>query len=123
LLTLAPGNYEAHYNLAWLDSRDGHAEEAVRHLQAALQSDPKSSGAHNALGSIYLQRKDLEGAGKEFTEAARLDPQFVFAHYNLGLVLQLQGAKDRSAAEFRKALQIDPRFEPARAALARMGLN
>jgi choline-sulfatase len=123
LLALAPGNYEAHYNLAWLDSREGHSEEALGHLQAAVQSDPKSSAAHNALGSIYLQRKDLERAGREFSEAARLDPQFVFAHYNLGLVLELQGAKDRSAAEFREALKIDPRFQPARAALTRMGMN
>ena len=123
LLTLAPGNYEAHYNLAWLDSRDGHTEEAFAHLQAAVKSDPANAVAHNALGSIYLQRKDLERAGQQFSEAVRLDPKFVFAHYNLGLVLELQGAKDASADQFREALKISPRFQPARAALTRRGLN
>ena len=123
LLKLAPANYEAHYNLAWLDSREGHAEEALRHLQAAVKSDPDSAGAHNALGSIYLQRRDLEDAGKEFAEAARLDPKLIFAHYNLGLVLQLQGSKQASADEFRAALKIDPNFRPAQKALAQLGLN
>ncbi|MEP6538164.1 MAG: sulfatase-like hydrolase/transferase, partial [Bryobacteraceae bacterium] len=123
LLKMAPGNYEAHYNLAWLDSREGHAENALAHLQSAVQSKPDSPVAQNALGSIYLQRRDLEHAGKAFAEAVRLDPQFVFAHYNLGLVLGLQGAKDAAAEKFRTALKIDPHFEAARAALTRMGLN
>jgi tetratricopeptide (TPR) repeat protein len=123
LLTIAPADYEAHYNLAWLDSREGHTAEAFVHLQAAVKSNPASSLAHNALGSIYLQRKELEHAGEEFGEAVRLDPRFVFARYNLGLVLQLQGAKDAAAEQFREALKVDPQFQPARAALTRMGLN
>ena len=123
LLNIAPGNYEAHYNLAWLDSRDGHPEQAQRHLEAAVQSEPRSSAAHNALGSIYLQQKDLERAGREFNEAVRLDPKSVFAHYNVALVLQLEGATDRAVAEFRKCLKLDPNFQPAHAALARLGLN
>jgi tetratricopeptide (TPR) repeat protein len=123
LLTLDAGNYEAHYNLAWLDTHDGHNGEAVAHLQAALKSNPGSATAHNALGSIYLQRKDLEHASKEFAEAVRLDPKFVYAHYNLGMVLELQGAKDAAAEQFRETLSLAPRFQPARDALTRMGLN
>ena len=123
LLALDAGNYEAHYNLAWLDTHDGHNEEALAHLQGALKSNPGSATAHNAAGSIYLQRKDLENAGKEFREAVRLDPKFVYAHYNLGMVLELQGAKDAAADQFRETLSLAPRFQPARAALSRMGLN
>jgi tetratricopeptide (TPR) repeat protein len=123
LLTLDGGNYEAHYNLAWLDTHDGHGEEAVAHLQTALKSNPDSATAHNALGSIYLQRKDLERAAEEFREAVRLDSKFVYAHYNLGMVLELQGARNAAADQFRETLSLAPRFEPARAALTRMGLN
>jgi tetratricopeptide (TPR) repeat protein len=123
LLKLDPANFEAHYNLAWLDSREGHADDAFAHLKAAVESNPSNSVAHNALGSIYLQRRDLDRAGKEFSEAVRLDPQFSFAHYNLGLVLDLKGAKDAAADQFREALKIDPRFEAARSALARKGLK
>ena len=83
LLAIAPNDYEAHYNLAWLDSREGHTSEAFVHLQAAVKSNPASATAHNALGSIYLQRKDLEPAGKEFAEAARLDPKFAFARITI----------------------------------------
>lgn len=123
LLALDAGNYEAHYNLAWLDTQEGHNAEAQAHLQAALKSNPDSATAHNALGSIYLQRKDLEHAGKEFGEAVRLDPKFVYAHYNLGTVLELQGAKDAAVDQFRETLKLAPRFQPARAALTRLGAN
>jgi tetratricopeptide (TPR) repeat protein len=123
LLRIAPGDYEAHYNLAWLASRDGHLDESVRHLQAAIQSDPQSAVAHNALGSIYLQQKNLDRAGAEFKDAIRLDPKLAFAHYNLGLVLGNKGDRDGAAEQFREALKADPQFRAARDALQRLGQN
>jgi choline-sulfatase len=123
LLRIAPGDYEAHYNLAWLASRDGRLDESVRHLQAAIQSDPQSAVAHNALGSIYLQQKNLDRASAEFKDAIRLDPKLAFAHYNLGLVLGNKGDRDGAAEQFREALKADPQFRAARDALQRLGQN
>ncbi|HWB96902.1 MAG TPA: tetratricopeptide repeat protein, partial [Bryobacteraceae bacterium] len=122
LLTIAPENYEAHYNLAWLAGRAGRLDEAIGHLRKAIQADPKNAAAHNALGSIYLQQKNWELAGAEFRTAVRLDPKLGFAHYNLGLVLGQQGDRQGAAQAFREALKADPQLEPARAALSRMGL-
>ena len=122
LLTLAPQNYEAHFNLAWLAGQSGHLDEAIAHLQSAIKADPASAAAHNALGSIYLQQKDLERAGSEFREAVRLDPRLAFAHYNLALVLGSKGDRDGAAREFRESLKADPQLQPARDALKRMGL-
>jgi tetratricopeptide (TPR) repeat protein len=123
LLKIAPGDYEAHYNLGWLASRDGRLDEAVRHLQAAIRANPQNAVARNALGSIYLQQKYLDRAGAEFKEAIRLDPKLAFAHYNLGLVLGSKGDRDGATEQFREALKTDPNLQPARDALQRMGQN
>ncbi len=47
----------AHYNLGWLLQRQGKTEEAVSHLQQALQLDPSLSPAVQLLDEI--QRNDI----------------------------------------------------------------
>ena len=92
-------------------------------MQAALGADPSSADAHNALGSVYLRKGNLERARDEFTEAVRLAPESAWAHYNLGLVFRGQGRSDEAAHEFRLALASDPQLRAARKALESLKQN
>jgi tetratricopeptide (TPR) repeat protein len=120
LLTVAPADYEANYNLGVLDTIEGRWEEGVRHLRAALEADPQSAEAHNSLGSLYLRQGSLGPAEQEFTAAIQLQPKFAWAHYNLGLVLRQQKRNQEAALAFRRALTADPNFRAAREALDRL---
>jgi arylsulfatase A-like enzyme/tetratricopeptide (TPR) repeat protein len=117
LLTVAPRDYVAHYNLGWLAGLEGNVEEGLGHLQVAVEVEPKNAEAHNALGSLYLRQGDLPKAQDQFAEATRLSPGSAWAHYNLGVVFAREKNKERAVSEFKQALQADPNFRPAREAL------
>lgn len=74
LAAIAPGNYNAHYNLGILAMREGRTEEAVRELQAAARVDTGSPQAHAALGSLYYAQGDWSRAGEELRQALAIDP-------------------------------------------------
>jgi len=118
ILTIAPDDFAAHYNLGALAVLDSRWEEGERHLLAARRSDPQAAEAPNTLGSLYLRRGELERARDAFEEAIRLEPKFASAHYNLGLVFRRQKLGEKAEREFREALAADPQFQPERAALA-----
>lgn len=120
LLTIAPRDYVAHYNLGWLAGMEGNLDEGVRHLQVAVDVEPDNAEAHTALGSLYLRRGNLPEAQDQFADATRLTPKTALAHYNLGVVFAREKNNEEAAGEFKKALQADPNFGPAREALQRM---
>ncbi|MEX2260296.1 MAG: sulfatase-like hydrolase/transferase [Bryobacteraceae bacterium] len=119
LLSIDAGNYEAHYNLAWLAAMDKRLDEGVRHLLEAVKTKPNDAAARNALGGLYLRLGSLEKAKSELDQAVRLDSKSPWAHYNLGLVLRQQGDTAGAARQFQRALDVAPQFGPAREALSR----
>jgi Tfp pilus assembly protein PilF len=72
---------------------------------------------------VTLRRGDLECADAEFKNAIHLEPKFAWAHYNLGLVYRQKKRREDAVREFREALNSNPRFDPARQALASMGMK
>ena len=52
----------------------GNLPAAANALRQALAADPKSSGAHMAMGNLYLVQKDYKQAGEELKKAADLAP-------------------------------------------------
>ena len=118
LLSVDAGNYEAHFNLGWLDAREQRLNDAIKHLQAAIAVRPKDAPARNALGGLYLRTSKLAEAEAELTEAARLDPKSPWAFYNLGLVSKMKGDRQNAAKYFKQALNAQPAFRPAQDALA-----
>jgi tetratricopeptide (TPR) repeat protein len=52
----------------------GNLVAAENAFRQALAVDPKSPAAHNALGDLYLLKKDQKQAGEEFKNAAELAP-------------------------------------------------
>jgi tetratricopeptide (TPR) repeat protein len=66
----------------------GRSDEAIELLRNAIGLRPDSSMLWNTLGTIVIERGDLESAESFFSEAVRLDPKFAKARYNLGQVKQ-----------------------------------
>ncbi len=60
--------------LANLFLHKGNLAAAGDAVRQALTIDPKSAGAHIAMGDIYLYRKDLKQASEEYKKAADLAP-------------------------------------------------
>ena len=120
LLSMDAGNYEAHYNLAWLAALDKRLDEGVRHLLQAVKTRPNDAAARNALGGLYMRLGNLEKAKSELNQAVRLDSKAPWAHYNLGLVLRQQGDTAGAARQFQNALDVAPGFRPAQEALERL---
>ena len=117
---LEAGNFEAHYNLAWLTARENRLADGVEHLKKAVAARPRDAAARNALGGLYLRLGKLPEAEAELAEAGRLDPKSPWAPYNLALVRDKRGDRPGAIAQFRRALQVDPSFAPARSALAKL---
>jgi tetratricopeptide (TPR) repeat protein len=81
--------------------------------QAALAANPDSWLAHNNLGSVLLERGQLDEAMGHFQRALEFQPGYSTAHYNLGGVLRQKGQLDEAMAHFRKAVEIQPEYSMA----------
>ncbi len=93
-----------HYDrgLAWMyEAQPERAEESFRR---SLAENPSQQSAHNALGKILLERGDLEGALRHFSEAVLLRPRDSIARANSGLVLAQMGRWFEAEKAFSLAL-------------------
>ena len=79
---------------------------AIRELQAALQLQPNSAGAHNLLGYSYRKQAqpDLPRAFFHYREALRLDPRHLAAREYLGEAY-LQAGQPEKARELLAELE------------------
>jgi serine/threonine-protein kinase len=88
-------------------------DEAVDHLQQAIQLDPNYAVAHYDLGNA-LQRTDrLNEAIDQFEQALALEPDLAAAHVSLGSALCTNGRFDDALDHYQQALRIDPNFAMA----------
>lgn len=62
-------------------NKDYYTEEAF--WRKAIEVSPGNSGAHNSLGLVYIDKRNLNGALKEFQEAIRFDPANYSVNVNL----------------------------------------
>ncbi len=87
--------------------------DSERLWRDALTVAPRSSFAHNNLGSILSERGRLEEAEEHYRQALRIDPANAATHYNLGIALARRGGLEEAIAHFRRALEIDPAYAEA----------
>jgi hypothetical protein len=94
--------------------------EAVNHLQTAIQLKPDFDEPHYALGLLFRNRHQLAEARKEFETVVRLNPDRSEAHGSLGFVLSQQGDLDGAEQQFRTTLQLNPEDTVVRSSLAEL---
>lgn len=88
----------------------GQPSEARRHISRALESDPRSPAAHNAMALLYNYEGDSERAEMHFRKAIRYDRGYSLARNNYGALL-LSQRKYKDALEQFSAAGDDPSYD------------
>ncbi|HEY0512234.1 MAG TPA: protein kinase [Thermoanaerobaculia bacterium] len=93
--------------LADLEARNGHTEEARHHLETVLASSPGNIWALEQLARIELLFGDLKRAEQIFLDLIARAPQRVY-FTNLGAIRIFLEQYEDAIAAFRQALSFDP---------------
>ena len=81
---------------------------AEKHGRRALELDPESAEAFEALGTVALFRNELEASESALQRAVRLNPNYVNGWTKLGWLRERQGRLDEALAYYRRARDLDP---------------
>ena len=89
-------------------------QQAIEHLERALQIKPDYAMAQNNLGNALARTGRLREAIEHFEQALRLQPKYPEAEGNLGSALLNADRMQEAIDHFQKALQFDPDYPVAR---------
>lgn len=115
---LAPGDADAHSNLATALLDLGRIEEAAASCRRALKIRPNFAEAHNNLGIALVDLGQLNEAAESFRRALKFRPQFAAAYFNLHALLLQPGDLTSAIECLEKAVEIDPSSDERRFFLA-----
>lgn len=104
--------------LGAIEQRGGALSAAVEQFELALQADRHNLQYLLQLGTVHLQRRELDRAESCYREAIRLDARLPLAHYNLGVVLQQKLDLAGAQSAFEAAILHRPNFPEALTNLA-----
>jgi tetratricopeptide (TPR) repeat protein len=132
VLEIKPDDYDSHKNLSILYQQLGHIDEAIAEAEAALSlapekertsikshiaqlkgqevssSDQELTETYLSQGQDLLQKGDLEGAEKVYSQALALDPNIAQAHSALGYIYAQQGRFPEAVEENLTVLRLVP---------------
>ena len=120
VLAIVPDSPEALSALGLTEYSLGKPEEAVKHLEAALEKSPQNLKAASGLAVIKIKNQDFRGAEEVFKKSAADSPQSTDAQLVLGRFFVLTRRTSEAEGAYRKALSIDPKFGPALLDLAKI---
>jgi tetratricopeptide (TPR) repeat protein/mono/diheme cytochrome c family protein len=83
-----------------------------------LETHPEDYEKHNALGNLYLENGDVDGAAPRFQRALSIKPDYPYAHYNLGIVSESHGKMTEAIGHYRNAIRYKPDHAPSHNNLA-----
>ncbi len=89
-------------------------------FEHALAVTDRNWVAHNNLGLVYLERRELARASQHFQEAAAIAPWFVQARFNLGQAQLAAGEIEEAVRSYQQALVIRPGHPESLLALANL---
>jgi Tfp pilus assembly protein PilF len=101
-------NFLAHSMLAFQLDEAGRSDEALEHLDQAVNIAPWFEYAKIQQGMILKNQGRLEAAALKYTEAILENNKTVSGHINLGLVMALQDRLDEARQHFEIAVFLDP---------------
>jgi cytochrome c-type biogenesis protein CcmH/NrfG len=82
--------------------------QAEAEYQSALADNPEDERSECRLGSIAMERSDLEGALKHYKRALQLQPDDPEANEGLGMVLMASESTKDAIVYLKRAVQLDP---------------
>ena len=125
-LAVTQNNDVAHTNLGMFLADRGQLDEALAHLQTALEI--RSGGAqphydlslaliHCDLGYALAKKGELDDAIAHLRKAIEFQPDYADAHYNLGTAFFQRGRIDEAIVEWQRTLSIRPNDSGAHTSL------
>lgn len=116
VLTAVPDYAQAHAALGACRSRQERNDEAVEHLQRALELAPEHTNlvwVSAALGKVRLSQQKYELALVHFSEALARDPAAADLHILMGVAYGNLGQVQDARKHFEAARNIDPMLAAA----------
>jgi len=101
-------NAMAELNLGAAVYKLGRAEEALGHLQKALQLQPNEATIHGSLGNALLRTGRRQEAIAHLRASLQINPRQAAIQSSLGVALLEDGHPEESEAHLRRSLEIDP---------------
>jgi adenylate cyclase len=95
-------------HFGWSKSRKESLKRAFELAQKAISLDDSYPECYVMLSSIYMFKKQYEGAIAEAERAITLDPNGADAYSMLGTVLHMVGRPQEAIAPLEKAIRINP---------------
>ena len=86
---------------------EGRLDEAISHLEKAVQVAPDFALAHYHLGNVHFLKRDVDLAVVQFERALDVNPRFAPALQGLGKLRQAQGRIADAVRLFRRALAVN----------------
>ncbi|HEY1789771.1 MAG TPA: tetratricopeptide repeat protein [Verrucomicrobiae bacterium] len=86
----------------------GRLDEALAHLDKALECDPGYAVAYNNRGLIKKKKGNQEDAVADFNKAIELDPKLSAPYVNRGDIKRNDGQLDEALADYDRAIELKP---------------
>jgi Flp pilus assembly protein TadD len=90
----------------------GKTDEAVEHIQRALELDPDFADAHNMLGIVLARAGKLDESVEQLRQAVSLEPDSPEYHFNLSRSLAAEHHFPEAIPECEKAVELWGGNEP-----------
>tara|TARA_R110002095_G_scaffold2261_2_gene9441 strand:+ start:4143 stop:5918 length:1776 start_codon:yes stop_codon:yes gene_type:complete len=98
---------------ALVHHQSGALDQAERIYQQILESDGRQWEALYYLGTLQLQRGELDPSIKNFLKVVQLRPEMPDVHNNLGVAYHASGKWQEAGESFEQAIRIHPHYERA----------
>jgi tetratricopeptide (TPR) repeat protein len=93
-----------------LEESGAPIQDAVAAYRAAVEANPRASGALVNLGTIAFRMRKLKDAEMLYRRALESDPGYALAHFNLGNLYDEQGNQAEARGHYLEALRLNPRY-------------
>ena len=102
-IQVAPGNANAHLNLALLLNREAQASESVAEFRQAIRLDPNLAEARRQLVAVLMSQQKWGEAIEQCREILKREPDDASTQYTLGQALIRNQQTDEGQKELEKA--------------------
>lgn len=102
------GSGQVHYRQAMQAYRKGDVDRAMRLFEKTLRGNHKHASAHNNLGLVLYEQRQLAAAAEHFQFASELRPQDPKPINNLGMALEAGGRVHEAIELYSQAVAMNP---------------
>jgi Flp pilus assembly protein TadD len=118
-LAIDPNDATLRHRYSRYLSSIGRTDEALVHMQRALELDPLSLIIKANVGIIHYFGRQFDETLRHLRQLAATDPEFPVAHWGIGLALEQTGDMEAALASFQRAADLSKRGTNVLASMGR----